>query len=63
VFHLRKEVIFHDGTDFDAEVVRWNYQRIMDPEEKVFVAPFFSIIDTVAAIDAHQSNSPSNIPA
>jgi ABC-type transport system substrate-binding protein len=53
VFHLRKGVKFHDGTDFDAEVVRWNYRRIMDPEEKVFVAPFFSIIDTVEAVDSH----------
>jgi ABC-type transport system substrate-binding protein len=53
VFHLRKGVKFIDGTDFDAEVVRWNYQRIMDPAEKAFVAPFFAIIDTVEAIDAH----------
>jgi ABC-type transport system substrate-binding protein len=52
VFHLRRGVKFHDGTDFDAEAVRWNYQRIMDPEEKVFVAPMFSIIDTVEAVDA-----------
>src|SRR5687767_10643295 len=36
IFHLRKGVKFHDGTDFDAEVVRWNYQRIMNPEEKAF---------------------------
>jgi ABC-type transport system substrate-binding protein len=53
VFHLRKGVKFHDGTDFDAEVVRWNYQRIMDPAEKAFVAPFFAIIDTVEALDSH----------
>jgi len=53
VFHLRKGVKFIDGTDFDAEVVRWNYQRIMDPAEKAFVAPFFAIIDRVEAIDAH----------
>ncbi len=38
VFHLREGVKFHDGTDFDAEVVRWNYQRIMDPEEKALDA-------------------------
>src|ERR671924_166413 len=53
VFHLRKGVKFHDGTDFDAEAVKWNHQRIMDPEEKAFVAPMFSIIDTLEAVDAY----------
>jgi peptide/nickel transport system substrate-binding protein len=53
VFHLRKGVKFHDGSDFDAEVVRWNYQRIMDPEEKIFQAPYFSIVDAVEFLDAH----------
>ena len=53
VFHLRKGVKFHDGTDFDAEVVRWNYQRIMNPEEKAFVAPFFAIVDSVEVVDEH----------
>jgi len=53
VFHLRRGVKFTDGTDFDAEVVRWNYERIMDPAEKAFVAPFFAIVDTVEAVDAH----------
>jgi ABC-type transport system substrate-binding protein len=53
VFHLRKGVKFHDGTDFDAEVVRWNYQRIMDPEEKALDAPFYSSIESVEVLDAH----------
>ena len=53
VFHLRKGVKFHDGTDFDAEVVRWNFQRIMDPEEKALDAPNYSIVESVEAIDAH----------
>ena len=53
VFHLRKGVKFHDGTDFDAEVVRWNYQRIIDPEEKALDAPFYSIVEAVEAIDAY----------
>jgi peptide/nickel transport system substrate-binding protein len=53
VFHLRKGVKFHDGTDFDAEAVRWNFQRIMDPEEKAFDAPYYSMVENVEALDAH----------
>jgi len=53
VFHLRQGVKFHDGTDFNAEVVRWNYQRTIDPEEKVFDAPYYSIVEAVEALDAH----------
>jgi ABC-type transport system substrate-binding protein len=53
VFHLRKGVKFHDGTDFDAEVVRWNYQRIMDPEEKAFDAPYYSMVESVEVLEAH----------
>ena len=52
-FFLHEGVKFHDGADFDAEVVRWNYQRIMNPEEKAFVAPFFAIVDSVEVVDAH----------
>jgi glutathione transport system substrate-binding protein len=53
VFHLRKGVKFHDGTDFDAEAVRWNYQRIVDPEEKTLDAPYYNIIEAVEVLNAH----------
>lgn len=33
-FHLQKGVKFHDGTDFTAEVVKWNIERILDPNTK-----------------------------
>jgi ABC-type transport system substrate-binding protein len=53
VFHLRKGVKFHDGTDFDAEAVRWNYRRVVDPEEKTLDAAYYNIVEAVEALDAH----------
>ncbi len=31
-FYLRKGVVFHDGTPFDAQAVQFNLERITDPE-------------------------------
>ena len=53
VFRLHKGVKFHDGADFDAAAVAWNFERIMDAEEKAFVRPFFDIVEAVEPLDAH----------
>jgi ABC-type transport system substrate-binding protein len=53
VFQLHKGVKFHDGTDFDAAAVAWNFERIMDKEEQAFAHPFFEIIEAVEPLDAH----------
>lgn len=31
IFHLRKDVTFHDGTPFDAEAVQFHLERVKDP--------------------------------
>jgi peptide/nickel transport system substrate-binding protein len=33
-FHLRDDVVFHDGTPFDAQAVKFNLDRIADPATK-----------------------------
>jgi ABC-type transport system substrate-binding protein len=53
VFRLRQGVKFHDGTDFDAAAVAWNFHHIMDPETKAFARPFFEVIEAVEPLDAH----------
>jgi len=53
VFHLHKGVKFHDGTDFDAEAVRWNYERVVNPEEKTLDAPYYNSVEAVEVLDAY----------
>ncbi|MGM0602683.1 MAG: ABC transporter substrate-binding protein [Bacillota bacterium] len=31
-FYLRDDVVFHDGTEFTAEAVKFNFERMLDPE-------------------------------
>lgn len=46
IFHLRRDVKFHDGTAFDAQAVKANIDRILDPQTKSQKARI--LIDAVA---------------
>ena len=52
VFHLRHGVQFHDATPFDAQAVKWNFERLLNPEEAVLFRGFFASVDTVEVVDA-----------
>ncbi|TVQ85181.1 MAG: ABC transporter substrate-binding protein [Chromatiaceae bacterium] len=57
-FRLRSGVRFHDGTPFDAEAVRFNLERLLDPEHPERdtgpfpLAFFLEAIERVEVIDA-----------
>lgn len=59
-FHLRKNVKFHDGTPFNAEAVRFNILRQIDPEHPHYLKDAFyyadmtyGMVETVKVLDAY----------
>ncbi|MCC6943396.1 MAG: hypothetical protein IT335_02400, partial [Thermomicrobiales bacterium] len=51
VFHLREGVTFHDGTPFDAEAVKFNIERVLDPATASSRAADFALIDEIEIVD------------
>ncbi|MDD5189670.1 MAG: ABC transporter substrate-binding protein [Dehalococcoidales bacterium] len=52
IFHLRKDVKFHDGTPFDAAAVKFNIERIQDPATASAARASFLTIDKVEIINS-----------
>lgn len=50
-FTLRQGVKFHDGTDLTADVVKANFDRLLDPEIASPRGFLFSMIDEVIVVD------------
>lgn len=49
---LRDDVTFHDGTKLDAEAVKYNLDRILDPKVQVPIRAVYEVISKVTATDA-----------
>lgn len=52
-FVLEQDVTFHDGETFNAEAVKANFDRVLDPEVASPMASQFNMIDQVEVIDDH----------
>ncbi|GAB3358561.1 ABC transporter substrate-binding protein [Modestobacter lapidis] len=48
---LKEDVVFHDGEPFNAEAVKFNLERIIDPELTVPLGSPFEVIESVTAVD------------
>jgi glutathione transport system substrate-binding protein len=53
VFHLRHGVTFHDGTPFDAEAVRANLERVMNPDSHLSRRSLVSMVAHVDVLDPY----------
>ena len=58
-FHLRKNVLFHDSTPFDAQAVVFNFLRLLDPNHPYYRSDFpytrftFQYVKEVKALDQY----------
>jgi peptide/nickel transport system substrate-binding protein len=54
VLKLREGVKFQDGTPFDADVVKWNIDRILDPATKSSVKSLLGSVKSVEVISTYE---------
>jgi len=54
VFNLRKGVKFHDGTPFNAEAVKFNVERILDPATSATPRAAMLVIEKVEVVGPHK---------
>lgn len=50
-FHIREDVKFQDGTELDAEAVKFSLERIIDPDITTPLIGFYGPMESVEVID------------
>jgi peptide/nickel transport system substrate-binding protein len=59
---LRKDVQFHNGDPFTAETVKWNWERIINPDQKSQQMGNHAQILGVEIVDDHTVNVKTKVP-
>ncbi|MBM7096727.1 glutathione ABC transporter substrate-binding protein [Bacillus sp. H-16] len=59
---LREDVQFHDGSDFNAEAVKVNIERLLDPDVASPVSFMFDMITDVEVVDDYTVHIHTDIP-
>lgn len=53
IFHLRKNVLWHDGKPFSAKDVEFTYKKLLDPQVKTPYSGDFERVKTLEVLDDH----------
>ena len=61
-FTLRKGVKFHDGTPFNAEAVKYNFERFLGPEKPLKAGLHTPIIKSVDVVDEYTVKFSLKVP-
>lgn len=53
ILHLRQGVTFHDGTEFNADAVKVNFDRMLDPAQETLRRGDVASIESVEVVDPY----------
>lgn len=54
VFHIRRGVLFHNGREFTAQDVKWNFDRVMKPETASKIRPRLEVVELCDVLDRYK---------
>jgi peptide/nickel transport system substrate-binding protein len=61
-FYLQEGVTFHTGHPFNAEVVKWNFETMLDPEAPGIAAGLLTAFESLAVVDEYTLDVTLNEP-